>query len=193
MDNVADGRRWRLLRTVTDVQVFENLRGLPRAWLARRAATLTPLQVVETIHTSRLPDGSLYDPRAVALVEEPLILGAGDVPGEGRVRWLESRASLVEMETDSPSAALLVLGDLFYPGWIATVDGRQVSVLRTNDIQRGVLVPGGRHRVRFTFRPLSLLVGASISGVAVLALVTFAAVQAAGRRGSSNLGALDSL
>jgi hypothetical protein len=193
MDNVADGRRWRLLRTVTDVQVFENLRGLPRAWLARRAATLTPLQVVETIHTSRLPDGSLYDPRAVALVEEPLILGAGDVPGEGRVGWLESRASLVEMETDSPSAALLVLGDLFYPGWIATVDGRQVSVLRTNDIQRGVLVPGGRHRVRFTFRPLSFLVGASISAVAVLALVTFAAVQAAGRRGSSNLGALDSL
>jgi hypothetical protein len=193
MENVADRRRWRFVRTVAEVQVFENLRMLPRAWLARRAATLTQQQIVVTIRTSLLPDGSPYDPRAVALVEEPLMLDAGDVHGEGRVEWLESRASLVEMETDSTSAALLVLGDLFYPGWIATVDGRQVSVLRTNDIQRGVVVPAGRHRVRFIFRPQSLLVGASISAVAVLALVTFAAMQAAARRGSSHLETLDAL
>jgi uncharacterized membrane protein YfhO len=87
---------------------------------------------------------------------------------------------------------MLVLGDLFYPGWIATVDGRRVSVLRTNDIQRGVVVPAGRHRVRFTFRPLSFLVGASISAVAVLALFALAAVPAGPRRGSSNLGTVGS-
>ena len=191
-ENVTDGRRWRLVRAVADVEVFENMRALPRAWLVRRAATLTPSQIVETIHTSRLPDGSPYDPGVVGLVEEPLMLDAGDVRGEGRVGWLESRASLVEMETDSPSAALLVLGDLFYPGWIAAVDGRRVSVLRTNDIQRGVVVPAGRHRVRFSFRPMSFLAGALISVVAVLALVIFAVTQAAARRGSSNLGTLDS-
>jgi hypothetical protein len=193
MDNVADGRRWRLVRTVSDVQVFENLRALPRAWLAPRAATLTPSQIVETIHTSRLPGGSPHDPRTVALIEQPVTIDARDVGADGRVQWLESRSSLVELETDSSSGAFLVLGDLFYPGWIATVDGRQVSVLRTNAIQRGVVVPAGRHRVRFTFRPRSFLVGASISAVAVLALVTFAAMQAAARRGSSNLGTVDAI
>jgi hypothetical protein len=47
--------------------------------------------------------------------------------------------------------------------------------------------------VRFTFRPRSFLVGASISAIAVLALVTFAAMQAATRRGSSNLGTVDAI
>jgi hypothetical protein len=188
--NLADGRRWRLERTVAGVQIYENLRALPRAWLARRAATLTPSQIADTIHTSRLPDNSLYDPRAVALVEEPVMVDARDAGGESQVHWLESGRSLVELETDSSTAALLVLGDQFYPGWIATVDGRAAAVLRTNDIQRGVAVPAGRHRVRFSFRPRSFLAGGAISAISVLALVIFAAMQAGARRVSSKLGAL---
>ena len=38
------------------------------------------------------------------------------------------------------------------------------------------------------FRPLSFLVGAAISAIAVLVLVAFVAVQTGARRGSSNLG-----
>ena len=51
---------------------------------------------------------------------------------------------------------MLVLHDLYYPGWEVTVDGEPQPILRTNLLFRGVEVPQGKHRVEFAFRPLSL-------------------------------------
>ena len=66
---------------------------------------------------------------------------------------------------------LLVLGDSFYPGWQAKVDGQPSEVLRVNLIQRGVLVPAGEHRVEFTLRSATLRTGAWLSLLGVAALV----------------------
>ena len=62
-------------------------------------------------------------------------------------------AVVLSVATDRPG--LLVLHDLYYPGWEATVDGKATPVLRANLLFRGVEVPAGEHRVEFTFRPLS--------------------------------------
>ena len=76
----------------------------------------------------------------------------------------------VVVQAVAEQAGLLVLGNSFYPGWEAKVDGQPSEVLRVNFIQRGVLVPAGEHRVEFTFRSATLRTGAwlSLLGVAVL-------------------------
>ena len=58
------------------------------------------------------------------------------------------------VETDRNS--VLVLHDIYYPGWEAYVDGERRPILRANLLFRGVEVPPGRHRVEFRFRPLSV-------------------------------------
>lgn len=62
----------------------------------------------------------------------------------------------VDIEANSADGGVLVLHDPYYPGWVATVDGRQVPILRADVLFRGVEVPPGHHHVRFTYEPFSL-------------------------------------
>jgi hypothetical protein len=178
--NVADARRWRIVTTTATVVIAENARTLPRARLVTRSATLTPAEILAAIHTSRLPNGSVFDPETTALVEEPVALSDARPAesGAGQARLIESVGSRVTIETDTPATALLVLADLYYPGWTATVDDRPARVLVANYDQRAVVVAAGRHRVRFVYRPMSLYVGAGISLLALAGLGAMATRRA---------------
>ena len=62
----------------------------------------------------------------------------------------------VEVATTSGSRGLLVLHDLYYPGWVAEIDGRATPILRADVLFRAVEVPDGTHRITFRFAPFSL-------------------------------------
>jgi uncharacterized membrane protein YfhO len=69
----------------------------------------------------------------------------------------------VEIQTQTTAPAFLVLSDVNYPGWHATIDGQPTAIVPTNYVQRGVKVPAGEHLVRFEFDPLSFKLGAGIT------------------------------
>jgi uncharacterized membrane protein YfhO len=75
------------------------------------------------------------------------------------------------IEVLAPSDGLLVLCDTYYPGWKAYVDGVEQKIYRANHVFRAVPVTEGSHTVRFVYRPRSLLIGAIVSGMALLATV----------------------
>ena len=70
---------------------------------------------------------------------------------------------MVAVGAGARGASLLVLTDVHYPGWKATVDGRPADVERVNYLLRGVAVPAGTHRVEFRYEPLSWRVGWIVS------------------------------
>jgi hypothetical protein len=98
--------------------------------------------------------------------------------GPGRpslvARLAEDRPERVVAEMTSDSAGLLVLADLFYPGWTAEVDGRPAEVLRADGVFRAVALPPGSHRVVFCYRPLSVWVGGALSAAALLCILALA-------------------
>ncbi len=59
--------------------------------------------------------------------------------------------------------SLLLLDELFYPGWEARVDGQPTEIYRANVISRAVAVPAGRHTVVFDYRPKYFYAGLAIS------------------------------
>ncbi len=74
----------------------------------------------------------------------------------------------VIIEVDMQTAGFLILGDTYYPGWRATVDGQRTPVYRADYLLRGVYVPAGQHTIRFSFLPTDFVAGASVSGLTLL-------------------------
>ncbi len=79
----------------------------------------------------------------------------GEEQGQSRIAIVQYTDSLVEIDVAAPRPGIVVLHDLFYPGWEAFVDGNKQPVLRANILFRGVEVPAGHHKIAFSFRPLS--------------------------------------
>lgn len=61
------------------------------------------------------------------------------------------------------SRSVLVLSQIFYPGWKATIDGAQVPVYPVDYALTGILAPEGEHTIAFFFQPRSFKVGAVLS------------------------------
>ena len=90
----------------------------------------------------------------------------------------------MEVRARSAAPAVLVTSDPFYPGWKATVDGQPSQVLRADYALRGVRLSAGEHLVRFEFRPGSFYLGAIVSALSLVVLVTILLkALIAGRRG----------
>jgi hypothetical protein len=69
---------------------------------------------------------------------------------------------------------LLVLSELAYPGWLASVDGKSVAVETVADLFRGVRLEQGEHEVIFFFRPVPLYIGCALAGLAWISLIFIA-------------------
>jgi len=177
----GDASRWREFRRGDAVDIYENLQAMPRAWMVPEALPLTAEQIKTAIQTSRLPGGRTFDPRNTALVEDSAAFSGVPDP-QAHARIGEDRNSSLVVQTESRQPAFLVLGDFYFPGWEASINGRPAPITRTNYIQRGVAVPAGTNQVRFVFRPTSLYAGMAVSAMAML-LALLASIFA-WRRGS---------
>ena len=88
-----------------------------------------------------------------------------------------SPANSVACSVETAEAGVLVLADLDYPGWSVTVDDRPAESLRIGGQFRGVRLEAGSHRVIWSYRPRSVLLGAVVSVITLLLLAAAAHVR----------------
>jgi hypothetical protein len=87
------------------------------------------------------------------------------------VQITEYRSQRVTLDVQTPSLGILVLADTFYPGWQAWIDGKPATIHRANRLMRGVIIPPGRHDVRFQYFPTTFYTGAAISAASLLLIL----------------------
>lgn len=97
------------------------------------------------------------DPEQTVLLdtEPPIATPEGPAAVQAEVKLVRYRNTVVEIEITSPAAGFVVLNDIWHPWWSAQVDGVDSEILRANVLFRAVQVPAGRHKVVFSFHPLS--------------------------------------
>jgi hypothetical protein len=135
----------------------------------RRAAAVEPQVALEA--------GTPLDAAAAVILTRSLPREGG---GSARVADYRANAVTVAVAAERPS--LLVLAEAFFPGWRATVDGREVPIFRADLLGRAVVVPAGRHEVHFRFRATAVGDGARVSAVALVVLIVLIGVHRHRRR-----------
>ena len=93
-------------------------------------------------------------------------------PGRARLARYDDEAATVVAQARAP--ALLVLTDVHFPGWKATVDGEPAEIEQVDYLLRGVQLPAGAHRVEFRYEPASWRIGWIVSLLALVVLVGLA-------------------
>jgi hypothetical protein len=94
------------------------------------------------------------------------------MPGAS-VNTAEIHPHKVVLQAFLPAPGRIVLTDLNFPGWTASLDGRPVAAAG-GDWRRVVDVPAGEHRIVWSYRPWSVAVGAGLSALSVAVLAAFA-------------------
>jgi hypothetical protein len=88
-----------------------------------------------------------------------------------RVNILHHGLNSVAVESSMTCRGMLVLGDTYDPDWQVRVDGQRQPLWLAYSFLRGVVVPAGRHRVEFDYRPMSVYAGLAGTGLGLLAVM----------------------
>ena len=129
--------------------IYRNERGLPRAYTIPSAAI--PAQgdiALDALSAAKRAEIELYTPNRIVV------------------------------EAAIESAGLLVLSEVWYPGWRALDNGREVAIQRVAGTLRGAYLERGSHTVEFRYSPWTAWAGLSISGTTALVLLAYAASRA---------------
>ena len=76
----------------------------------------------------------------------------------------------MRVATRTDAAGLLVLSEIYDPGWHAFIDGTRAALDVADHALRAVPIPAGEHTVELRYEPRSLRVGIIISLAALIAL-----------------------
>jgi hypothetical protein len=141
--------------------LFENVSVRPRAFVVPEARPM--------------PAGHEGEALRACDFARTVLLSTDTIPAAGTV-GPSPTAVITEHRPDRVTVALgggggyLVLSDVWFPGWVCRVDGREVPVYRANHVFRAVALPAGATQAVFTFEPRSYRIGWWVSCVTLIGL-----------------------
>jgi len=152
-----------------DGHIYKVANPLPPAYLVSRCEAMeTPVAALK-----RFSDDA-FDPVEALLIESSYVPGGpstcqprdAGASGEavGRAEIIERSLNRLSVWVDAASDGWLVINESWDPGWTAVIDGAPVAVLPGDYAFRTVPIRAGKHTLQLRYQPISVLVGAIISG-----------------------------
>ena len=148
--------------------LYEDLYFVPRAYVAGTSIfTTSPL---DTLRRMASPDFDALENVILAADPgaSPAVQGSG--PAD-RVEVTERQPNRVTLAAHLSRPGYAVLLDRYDSNWHARIDGREVPVLRANQLFRAVYAEPGQHVILFYYHQQGLLAGMFISALAFVALL----------------------
>lgn len=149
------------------LDVFRNKQVAPRAFMVYQAQV-----VPDNAAALAAIKAASFNPLQTVLLQRGQPLSGPNSPST--VQFRSYGLNDMSIQVDTASDGYLVLGEMYYPGWEARVDGKEQEVLRADYALRAVYVPAGSHTVVLTFAPKSWTLGWVATGLTFLAIASYA-------------------
>jgi hypothetical protein len=165
------------------IDVYLNTRALPLAFLVHEATVVENHTAAwEALFTD-------FDPTRRVILEENQVESLPEIGDRileiegGTVEFVRYETNEIVLAVEMVADGWLVLSEVYYPGWQATVDGERTDVLRADYTFRAVTLPSGEHTVRMRFAPKTWKIGLAVSGVTWAGLAAWTVVELERRLG----------
>jgi hypothetical protein len=166
-----------------DGVVYEIENVLPKAFFVDQAITVDdPVEAFNLLSPGRV------DFSNTAIVEN---YSPNIVPDSAAtVEFTSYTGSEMTLEISRSTPGFLVLSEIYYPdGWVATLNGEEIPIYKTNYLLRGLQIPAGEHTLELDFRPPSFYTGVKLSWASLIFQISLALFLVARRfTGSSSSG-----
>jgi hypothetical protein len=167
--------RFKLVYSDGAVWIFENLNVLPRTFFVPAANNSIEVVPDEPQELLRLRDPSFDPQKSVILNALPPGLeeskrrsGLAPLDTQNNVSILSAHINGLDLAVENSQPGVLIVSQVFYPGWVATVDGKETPVVPADYAVVGVPLNAGTHAIKLEFRPLSFRIGLIISALSIL-------------------------
>lgn len=157
------------------LKVYQNPETFPRVWTVHEVEGLANRSEI----TARLarPLEELRRRALVAGPAPPVEACAGD-----EVELVERTRNSLRLRARMRCRGMVVVGDTWYPGWVATAGGREVPTHEVYGFLRGVVVEAGEQEIRLRYRPRSVFAGAALTALGILAFVGMSLLHGKGAK-----------
>jgi Bacterial membrane protein YfhO len=153
-----------------NVRVYALKETLPRAYLTRTWMTFSNRDKLLKFMLD--PSKNSFQPTFETLIESNIDVApamSDNLDLTVPVQLESAQPEEIQMSVSvKGQRQLLVLQDQYYPGWNVEVDGHPEPIIRCNGFMRGVMLHSGSHKVRFFYRPKSVLLGWALAFLGVL-------------------------
>ncbi len=152
------------------LNVWENSQALARAVLVHRS-TLKPAS--DTLAALLAAD---FKPAELAYLQSGRGLdGPSGLQAGEEVRFLSQSANRLNLEITATTQGYVILNQSWYPGWVARLDGAEVTIEKANYAFGALYLPPGKHILELEFAPTAFTIGLIVSGLTWLATLAFLA------------------
>ena len=160
---------WEPVKDENSLLILRNKRVRPRVWLVAEAESVTSEQALAQI---RGETAEQFNPERTALLELPASslpkLPGGFVAAGSTAQLINYEPNRLVIRTNASTPTLLVVSEIFFPGWAAFVDGQRTEILVTDYVLRGIPLPQGQHEVELRYLAPEFRKGALISGLTLV-------------------------
>lgn len=127
---------------------------------------------IDALHDTNPLYTAIVDKKFAEQIKSPVVSDNVSSDTLRSVILTDYQPNALKYEVDSKNGGVVVFSEIYYPGWISYIDGKEVEHGRADYILRAMNVPAGKHQIEFKFDPKSLHTTETIAytALAILAL-----------------------